>query len=148
MSKSGALANLFSSPSLYWIKTVIKLYSTGLGVSSRGIRDQFGGWGGGERIDEVWNLGTANTSQRYLQIAVDLRCSSWCLEQIFEDRECFHLQVKCMMSASVEIVLYWAWLKISVWENEPKLKETTVNYFALRHHIGRLKCIHVSTGSP
>ena len=22
----------------------------------------------------------------------------------------------------------------AVWENEPKLRETTVNYFALRHH--------------
>ena len=138
MSKSGALANLFSSPSLYWIKTVIKLYSTGLGVSSRGIRDQFGGWGGGERIDEVWNLGTANTSQRYLQIAVDLRCSSWCLEQIFEDRECFHLQVKCMMSASVEIVLYWAWLKkfrfmkwAKIERNDGKLLYVKASYWSI-----------------
>ena len=38
------------------------------------------------------------------------------------------------MSASVEIICYWAWLIISVWENEPKLKETTVNHFALRHY--------------
>ena len=41
--------------------------------------------------------------------------------------------MKCMLSASVEIISYWAWLIISVWENEPKLKETTVNHFALRH---------------
>ena len=35
--KSGALVRLFSSPSLYWIKTVIKLCRR---VSSRGFRDQ------------------------------------------------------------------------------------------------------------
>ena len=39
--KSGALVRLFSSPSLYWIKTVIKLFSTDCRrVSSRGFRDQ------------------------------------------------------------------------------------------------------------
>ena len=38
------------------------------------------------------------------------------------------------MSASAEITFYWAWLIISVWENEPKLKETTINYFELRPH--------------
>ena len=38
------------------------------------------------------------------------------------------------MSASVEIIFFWAWLIILVWENEPKLKETTVNYFESRHH--------------
>ena len=42
--------------------------------------------------------------------------------------------MKCMMSASVEIIFYWAWLITSVRENEPKLKETTVNHFALRHY--------------
>ena len=41
MPKSGALVSLFSSPSLYWIKTVIKLFSTGCRrVSSRGFKDQ------------------------------------------------------------------------------------------------------------
>ena len=39
--------------------------------------------------------------------------------------------MKCMMSASVNIIVYWAWLIISLWEIEPKSKETTVNYFAL-----------------
>ena len=38
------------------------------------------------------------------------------------------------MSASVEVIFFWAWLIILVWENEPKLKETTVNYFKFRHH--------------
>ena len=28
----------------------------------------------------------------------------------------------------------WAWLLISVWKIDPKLKETTVNYFDLRYH--------------
>ena len=37
------------------------------------------------------------------------------------------------MSASVEIIFFWAWLVILVWENEPKLKETTLNYFEFRH---------------
>ena len=35
---------------------------------------------------------------------------------------------------SAKIASYWAWLIISVCENEPKSKETTVNYFQLRHH--------------
>ena len=38
------------------------------------------------------------------------------------------------MPASVEIIFFWAWLIILVLENEPKLKETTVNYFEFRHH--------------
>ena len=39
--KSGALVRLFSSPSLYWIKTLIKLFSTDCRrVSSRGFKDQ------------------------------------------------------------------------------------------------------------
>ena len=38
------------------------------------------------------------------------------------------------MSASVKVIFFWAWLIILVWENEPKLKETTVNYFEFRHH--------------
>ena len=38
------------------------------------------------------------------------------------------------MSASIEIIFFRAWLIIIlVWENEPKLKETTVNYFEFRH---------------
>ena len=92
-----------------------------------------------ERIDGVWTWGRCShsythASQRYLQTAYDFRRCSWCCDQIFEDRECFLLQMKCMLSASVEIISYWAWLIISVWENEPKLKETTVNHFALRHY--------------
>ena len=42
---------------------------------------------------------------------------------------------KCVMSASVEIIFFWAWLIILVEENEPKSKETTVNYFEYRHHL-------------
>ena len=56
--KSGALVSLFSSPSLYWIKTVINLFSTGCRrVSSMDWKTSSGveRWG---RIDEVWNLGT------------------------------------------------------------------------------------------
>ena len=118
-----------------------KLFNTGCGrVSSRGliIRDQCGGWGGKGRIGNKTCDKTicdkTHASQRYLQAAEDLRCCSWCFEQIFEDRESFLLQRKCAMSASVEIIFFWAWLIILVWENEPKLKETTVNYFEFRHH--------------
>ena len=42
--------------------------------------------------------------------------------------------MKCMISLSVKITFFWALLIISVWEIEPKTKETTVNYFALRHY--------------
>ena len=95
-----------------------------------------GGWG---RIDKVWTWGRcshnyAHASQRYLQTAYDLRRCSWCCDQILQDRECFLLQMRCMLSTAVEIISYWAWLIISVWENKPKLKETTVNHFALRHY--------------
>ena len=98
-----------------------------------------GRWG---RIDEVWNLGMmfsqfyihVHASQRYLQTAYDLCHSYWCCDQIFNDRECFLLQIKYIMWASVEIIFYWAWIIISFWENEPKLKETTVNHFAWRHY--------------
>ena len=39
------------------IKTVIRLFSTGCRrVSSRGLRDQSGGWEGKGRIGEVWKL--------------------------------------------------------------------------------------------
>ena len=84
--------------------------------------------------DVLTTCDKTHASQRYLQAAEDLRCCSWCFEQILEDRECFLLQRKCAMSASVEIIFFWAWLIILVWENEPKLKETTVNYFESRHH--------------
>ena len=70
----------------------------------------------------------------YMTYLPDLHRCSWCCDQIVEDRECFFLQMKCMLSASVEIISYWAWLIISVWKNEPKLKETTVNHFGLRHY--------------
>ena len=100
-----------------------------------------GGWevGKNEELTKsaTWERSSYNYThvrQRYLQTAYDLRCCSWCCDQIFEDRECFLLQMKCMLSASVEIIFYWAWLIISAWENKPKLKETTVNHFALRHY--------------
>ena len=92
-------------------------------------------WRGLEPGDDVLTtFSKTHASQPYLQAAEDLRCCSWCFEQAFEDRESFLLQRKCAMSASVEIIFFWAWLIILVWENEPKLKETTVNYFESRHH--------------
>ena len=44
------------------------------------------------------------------------------------------------MSASVEVIFFWAWLIILVWENEPKLKETTVNNFEFRHQQSIEEC--------
>ena len=97
------------------IKTVIKLFSTDYRrVFLRGLRDLSGGWGGKGRIGEVWNLGTFSqlaikrmlVSDIFLRLTKDLRCCSWCFEQIFEDGESFLLQRKC----------------------------ATVNYFEFRHH--------------
>ena len=120
---------------------MIKLLSTGCRrVSSRGLRDQSGGWRGKGRVDEVWNLGTTFSQlaiKRMLVSGIFKQLRTFVVvpdEQIFEDIEPFLLQRKGAMSASVEILFFWAWLIILVWENEPKLKETTVNYFESGHH--------------
>ena len=68
------------------------------------------------------------------QAAKDLRWCFWCFERISEDRKCFRLQIYFMMSASVEMIFYWAWRIILVWENEPKFKETIVNDSKLRQY--------------
>ena len=49
-------------------------------------------------------------------------CSSWCFEQIFEDRESFLLQRKCAMSASVEVTYFWEQL-----QNTPQLIYMSLN---------------------
>ena len=77
--------------------------------------------------DVLTTCDKTHASQRYLQAAEDLRCCSWCFEQIFEDRESFLLQRKCAMSASVEIILFWAWLII-------------FNYFEFRHKQSIEEC--------
>ena len=64
------------------------------------------------------------------------------LTKFYEDRECFLLQRKCMMSALIEIVFYWARVIISVWENEPKLKETTV-YTCSEHSESVKRCARI-----
>ena len=125
LKKAVFLLVYFIAP--HYDKKVLKLFSTGCRrVSSRGLREQSrcgegreelarsGTWG---RRSHNWRYGA---SQRYLQAAEDLRCCSWCFEQIFEDRESFLLQRKCAISASVEIILFWAWLII-------------FNYFEFRH---------------
>ena len=49
--KSGALVSLFSSPLLYWTKTVTRLFITGFRrVSLRGFRNQSRWLGGGEEL--------------------------------------------------------------------------------------------------
>ena len=94
-----------------------------------------GGWEGRKELTRfgTWRRRSHNL-QSDQQAAEDLRFCSWSFEKIFEDKESFLLQMKCSMSVSVEIIFYWTWLITLVWENEPKLKEKTVNYFALRHH--------------
>ena len=126
LKKSGVLVSLFSSPSL-WQKEVLKLFSTGCRrVFSRGLREQSGCGEGREELARsgTWGRRSHNwrygASQRYLEAAEDLRCCSWCFEQIFEDSESFLLRRKCAISASVEIILFWAWLII-------------FNYFEFRH---------------
>ena len=94
-----------------------------------------GNWWGlepGDNALTTWDK--THASQRYLQAAENLRCSCWCFKLIFKDRKSFLQKKKSAMSASVEIIFFWAWLVILIWENEPKLKETTVNYFEFRHH--------------
>ena len=93
--------------------------------------------GGGRRIHGVLSRETvfsqlANGSTRMLVSGIfkqlrTFRYFSWCFWANFL------LQMKFMMSASAEIIFYWTWLIILVWENEPKWKET-VNYLELRHH--------------
>ena len=103
------------------------------------LMDQFGGWGRRGRIDEVWNLGTmfsqlAKRSTRMLVIGIFQELRAFVVVSDALGKESFLLQMKYAMSASVEIILFWAYLIILVRESEPKLKETTVNYFKLRHH--------------
>ena len=68
------------------------------------MKDQFGGgWGGGEKLTRsgTWGRCSHNythASQRYLRIGYNRCRCSWCYDQIFEDKECCLLQMKCMMS--------------------------------------------------
>ena len=60
------------------IKKVIKLFSTSCRrVSSRGLREQSGGWGGKGRIGEVWNPGTT-----FSQLAIKRMLVSGIFEQM------------------------------------------------------------------
>ena len=42
--------------------------------------------------------------------------------------------MSCMMCVSVEMIFHWSLLLTLDWENEPELKETTVNNFQLRDY--------------
>ena len=112
-------------PAFILIKPVIKLFSTGCRrVSSRdllnSLRDGGGrreNWRGMEPRDDVLTTCKAldtHVSQRLRTLFLMFWAS-------------FLLQMKWMMSASVEIIFYWAWMIILVWGNEQKWKETTVN---------------------
>ena len=92
------------------------------------------------RIGEVWNLGTT-----FSQLAITRMLVRGIFKQLwtfvvvpdilskFSKIESFLLQRKCATSASLEIIFSLERLIILVCENEPKLKETTVNYFEFRH---------------
>ena len=102
------------------------------------------------RFDEVWNLETmfSQLAKRSTRMQVSgifkqlrtLVIVSDTLSKFWEDWECFIFQIQCMVSVLVEIIFYCAWLIILVWVNEPKPKETTVKYFALRHHRSIEEC--------
>ena len=113
----------------HWLQ---KSFFKGIERPVRGMRREGKNWRDLEPGDDV--LTTCNCKAINMHAAKDPRCCPWCFEQIFEYRESFLLQRKCSMSASVEILFFWAWLIILVQENEPKLKETTVNYFEFKHH--------------
>ena len=73
--------------------------------------DQFGGWGGRGRIDEVWNLGTmfsqlAKRSTRMLVIGIFQELRAFVVVSDALRKESFLLQMKYAMSASVEIILF------------------------------------------
>ena len=75
------------------------------------LRDQFGGWGGRGRIDEVWNLGTmfsqlAKRSTRMLVIGIFQELRAFVVVSDALGKESFLLQMKYAMSASVEIILF------------------------------------------
>ena len=120
-----------------------------------GFRNQFGGWGGGKRVDEVWNLG-----KMISQLATRSVCML--VSVIFKQHKTLLLfpvfwanfRTQGMFSSSDEVYdvsiswnyILWAWRIISVWENQPKLKETMVNYFAFKD-TSRLESVHVRTVS-
>ena len=102
------------------------------------------------RFDEVWNLETmfSQLAKRSTRMQVSgifkqlrtLVIVPDTLSKFWEDWECFVFQIQCIVSVLVEIIFYCAWLIILVWVNEPNPKETTVKYFALRHHRSIEEC--------
>ena len=113
------------------MNTVIKLFSTGWRrVPWMNWKTSSGGrWGKNWRSLEPGD--DILTTTRMLVSGIFRQLTTFVvvldvLTKFYEDRECFLLQRKRMMSALIEIVFYWARVITSVWENEPKLKETTV----------------------
>ena len=101
--------------------------------------------GGGEKIDEPGD--DILTATRMLVSGIFRQLTTFVvvldvLTKFYEDRECFLLQRKRMMSALIEIVFYWARVIISVWENESKLKETTV-YTCSEHSKSVKRCARI-----
>ena len=129
------------------MNTVIKLFSTGWRrVSSMNWKTSSGGrWGKNWRSLEPGD--DILTATRMLVSGIFRQLTTFVvvldvLTKFYEDRECFLLQRKRMMSALIEIVFYWARVIISVWENEPELKETTV-YTCSEHSKSVKRCARI-----
>ena len=114
------------------MNTVIKLFSTGWRrVSSMNWKTSSGrrwrkNWPSLEPGDDILTATRILVSGIFRQLTTFVVVLD-VLTKFYEDKECFPLQRKRTMSALIEIVFYWARVIISVWENEPKLKETTVH---------------------
>ena len=109
------------------MNTVIKLFSTGWRrVPWMNWKTSSGGrWGKNWRSLEPGD--DILTTTRMLVSGIFRQLTTFVvvldvLTKFYEDRECFLLQRKRMMSALIEIVFYWARVIISVWENEQKIE--------------------------
>ena len=71
------------------------------------MKDQFGGWGGGEELTKSGPGDDVLTTTHMLVSGIFRLVTTVVVvldDKIFEDKECCLLQMKCMMSASVEII--------------------------------------------
>ena len=121
----------------------MKLFSIGCRiVSSRGFRNQ-SGEGGGEDV-----LTTCKVIDTCMLVSGIFKQLTTFVVTPDVEGSVFYFRWRVWRKHQSK--LYWAWRLVSVWENEPKLKDTTVNHFALRREIDitdRLKSIYVRTVS-
>ena len=75
------------------------------------MKDQFGGWGGGEEFTKSGSGDDVLTTTHMLVSGIFRQLTTFVvvldvLTKFYEDRKCFLLQRKRMMSALIEIVFY------------------------------------------